>query len=207
MNIRRRKQIVALALHFLINEDYEHMLEMYAPNGEEVDANVSVEPEYTELELSGKVIFGPTVKELEAMQEKGRNGNVRTRQILLLGLHLIHDCVDDLQEMYAYCGEVERFAETHISLDDINFRRPMQEEIQEVINDVDLCVKSLPAMKGFTVGWDIYDLENGEDLMEDQGSRYVHIDTVFFDHTCDRQYVRNSLVGHDGYNPTIALVC
>ena len=29
------------------------------------------------------------------------------------------------------------------------------------------------------------------------------IDTVFYDKTCDTEYVRESLINHDGYNPNI----
>jgi hypothetical protein len=31
------------------------------------------------------------------------------------------------------------------------------------------------------------------------------IDTVFFDRTCDADYVRRALVGHDGYDPAITV--
>lgn len=30
-----------------------------------------------------------------------------------------------------------------------------------------------------------------------------HIDTVFFDPDCDEEYVRRSLLDHDGYDPRI----
>lgn len=29
------------------------------------------------------------------------------------------------------------------------------------------------------------------------------IDTVFYDRDCDAEYVRTSLINHDGYNPAI----
>lgn len=29
------------------------------------------------------------------------------------------------------------------------------------------------------------------------------LDTVFFDDTCDKEYVRQSLIDHDGYSPNI----
>lgn len=31
------------------------------------------------------------------------------------------------------------------------------------------------------------------------------IDTVFYTPDCDREYVKSSLVNHDGYNPNITL--
>lgn len=31
------------------------------------------------------------------------------------------------------------------------------------------------------------------------------IDTVFFDKTCDKDYVRHSLIHHDGYNINITV--
>lgn len=30
-----------------------------------------------------------------------------------------------------------------------------------------------------------------------------NIDTVFFDKDCDKDYVRNALINHDGYDPAI----
>jgi hypothetical protein len=33
-----------------------------------------------------------------------------------------------------------------------------------------------------------------------------HVDTVFFDDDCDKEYVLQSLIEHDGYNPQIRIV-
>lgn len=38
---------------------------------------------------------------------------------------------------------------------------------------------------------------------------YLHnalIDTVFYDSNCDKDYVKLSLINHDGYNPNIVLI-
>lgn len=32
-----------------------------------------------------------------------------------------------------------------------------------------------------------------------------HIDTVFFTKDCDKDYVLNSLIDHDGYHPSIQI--
>lgn len=32
-----------------------------------------------------------------------------------------------------------------------------------------------------------------------------HIDTVFFMRNCDAEYVRKSLIEHDGYSPSISV--
>jgi hypothetical protein len=31
------------------------------------------------------------------------------------------------------------------------------------------------------------------------------IDTVFYDKNCDKEYVRNGLINHDGYDPRIVV--
>ena len=33
-----------------------------------------------------------------------------------------------------------------------------------------------------------------------------HIDTVFYDIYCDADYVKRTLVDHDGYNPSIRVI-
>lgn len=42
------------------------------------------------------------------------------------------------------------------------------------------------------VAWDVY--LNG-----------MWIDTVFYDSDCDREYVKKSLIDHDGYHPNIVI--
>ena len=37
------------------------------------------------------------------------------------------------------------------------------------------------------------------------GARLIKTDTVFYDEDCDAEYVKFSLVNHDGYNPNITV--
>ena len=38
------------------------------------------------------------------------------------------------------------------------------------------------------------------------GKRCIHINSVFYDDDCDKEYVRRSLIGHDGYPADIIVV-
>lgn len=38
------------------------------------------------------------------------------------------------------------------------------------------------------------------------GRRYRLADTVYFTSDCDAEYVRNSLIDHDGYDPDIRVI-
>lgn len=200
MNSTRRKRIVRLALDYLqfhANEA-EDQLKEFVENEESLDFSPS--PDRIEIQVQSKTILAPTDSELEAIVGEGKQGNWRTRELATLALVWMRDNLADLSHDYYYQGEVERFVDTHITFDGENFREPTTEEIDELIEDIDLVVKMLPHVPTSSIGWNVYD------LIEDTG-RYEWIDTVFYDASCDRQYVRNGLVNHDGYNSSIALVC
>lgn len=56
------------------------------------------------------------------------------------------------------------------------------------------------------IAWDVYGpSKNGRYRLGDTGMRYDKIDTVFFNPDCDGDYVRDSLINHDGYHPDIVI--
>jgi hypothetical protein len=59
-------------------------------------------------------------------------------------------------------------------------------------------------MKGESImqAWDVYRKFN----LTNNKTRRVKIDTVFYDDNLDRDYVRDSLINHDGYPYDIVLV-
>lgn len=49
--------------------------------------------------------------------------------------------------------------------------------------------------------WDVY-----REIQLNGRTKRVKIDTVFYDNNCDRDYVRDGLINHDGYPEDIILV-
>lgn len=65
--------------------------------------------------------------------------------------------------------------------------------------DADELAKRFPPLPMPNIAWDVY----GPD--EEDGHVGL-LDTVFFGGTCDRQYVLDALIDHDGYHPGIEIV-
>lgn len=191
MNPVRRKRIIELALDFL---------GVYASEAEQFYASEAddIESDRVELEIDSKLIFAPSDKEYSLMQKRGRGGNFRTKQIITIALRYLQDNIEMVADEYPYYGNVEHFAETHVTFGDLNFLCPTSEDIDEILEEIDEAVRSFPAMPMQSIGWRVYDYD-------EEIRRHVCIDTVFFDATCDRLYVRDSLINHDGYNPSILI--
>jgi ribosomal protein L18E len=201
MNSVRRKRIVRLALDYL-QFNANEAEQRFAHDVEDEPLDFTPSPTRIELEVqSGKIILAPTDDELQAIVGEGKGGNWRTREILVMALTFMQENLEDIQHDYYYQGEVERFVDTHVTFEDENFLCPTAEEITEILdNGLDAAVNLLPHVPTASVGWDVYDID-------EESGHYEWIDTVFYDANCDRQYVRNGLIGHDGYNPSIAIVC
>lgn len=190
MNPVRRKRIIELALDFL---------GMYATKAEEFYASeADMESDRVEIELDSRLMFAPSDKEYSLMQNRGRGGNFRTKQIIKFALRYLQDNIEMIADEYPYYGNVERFAETHVTFGDLNFLRPTSEDVDEILAELDEAVRSFPAMPMQSIGWRVYDYD-------DEVRDHTWIDTVFFDSTCDRLYVRDALINHDGYNPSILI--
>lgn len=50
------------------------------------------------------------------------------------------------------------------------------------------------------IAWEVYKPWAGH-----PSKRLYHVDTVFFTDDCDAEYVRKSLIEHDGFPPTICV--
>lgn len=48
------------------------------------------------------------------------------------------------------------------------------------------------------ISWDVF-------IPAPRGSGLIHIDTVFFNKDCDADYVKRSLIDHDGYRSDIVI--
>ncbi len=188
MNSTRRKLIVAICLD-LINQYHEELEEFYV---EENDDN-----EFVELNINGKLMFPPSVNELHQFESNSANGNWRTKQIVEIALTFAEDRLEYLQDEYPYEGTQERFVDTHISFNEINFLLPTQQEIQELLSNLSF-TNRMPAIVTGQIGWTIYG--------PDEEDCHVMLDKVFYDPSCDSKYVKNGLVEHDGYPSNIAIV-
>lgn len=202
MNTLRRNRLVKLALDYLYNrsEIAEEQFLQDAPD-------LPVEPTRIALEVpygsGSRIIFSPTVDELKELTESGRNGNWRTKELVYLAIQFLQANLEDISYEYPYEGEVERFLDTHVSNDGENFLAPTTEELEEIVDDLDKIVKSLPAITTPQIAWDVYGPVEDED---DGKVRLELIDTVFYNANCDQDYVTRSLIDHDGYDPSIVCV-
>jgi hypothetical protein len=191
MNHVRRKRIIQLALD---------LLGMYADEAEQsyaLEPENDIESDRVEIEIGSKLMFAPSDQEYSLMQKKGRGGNLRTKQIITFALNFLQFNIESVCEEYPYYGNVERYAETHVTFDDVSFAKPTFDDVEEILEELDVAVRSFPAMPMKSIGWRVYDYD-------EEADRHVEIDTVFFDYSCDRRYVRNSLI-HDGYNQSILI--
>lgn len=198
MNAVRRNRICRLAVdhfqryvddavEFFKHEDFE------VPG--EFPGNID-----NEVAIGSKIIIAPTDDELR-MFEPGKNGNWRTKELLTFALMYLQERLEYLSNEYYYEGENEALVDTHLTLDGITFKDPTSDEISELIDhEIDAAAKFFAPVVVRQRGWDVYDLVEDED---DGSTRYELIDTVFYDGSCDRDYVQRSLIGHDGYNSSI----
>jgi hypothetical protein len=111
-----------------------------------------------------------------------------------------------LERDYPYYGNVEPHADTHVTLDEQNFRKPTYEEIEEILTttgEIERAASFYGPVSLRHQAWDVY----GPKTDEETGDVYQDewLDTVFYDAGCDSDYVRRSLIGHDGFPDTITL--
>ena len=194
MNSKRRKLIIAMILDY-INMYYEDVEQYYENQNPQADDH---ESDLKELDFNNRLIFAPQSEEFEILQTKGKNGNWRTKQIVQLALDYAQNDMENVQNEYPYQGEQERFLDTHVSFDEINFKMPTQQEFKELEENINLIVKSMPPINLGNIAWDVFG--------PDEDGTEILIDTVFYDANCDSQYVKKGLVDHDGYDPSIIVV-
>lgn len=197
MHSTRRKAIVALALD-LLQQWWHEAVELFEANPS------SDERIRQEVEVGSRIMFAPTDAEMVTITAAGKGGNWRTKELVTLAFHFLQERLDDLDRDYYYQGEQERFNDTHLTFGDTHFARPTQQDVEDLLSQIDQIVKALPPVVPPQIAWDIYDL-----VAEDEPDRVPEpewIDRVFFTASCDRQYVENSLKGHDGYNESIVCV-
>ena len=194
MQIKRMKQIIALALDYALTGDVEPTYSCHAVTVEGVDYNNGIQHE---LAIDGHSLMSPTDAELVALQDPKKTkfrGGSRTLQVLRYALAMMPN-MEGIPEEYRYYGEIERYVDTHVTLDGENFRFPSTEELDSLSADLVRISKWYPMLSGH-ISWDVHcDLENGD----------AFSDTVF--QSCDTvgSEVRRSLIDHDGYNPAIVL--
>ncbi len=206
MNATRRKRLVAFVLDVLCRM-CEDDSEAYLPeelhcSAEEMqsgNATYNVDNDRRELEVEGEWMLDPNGNELDAIAKPGKKGNRRTIQMFRFGCVLLRDSLERYCEEYFYAGEVERFNDTHVTVNDVSFLRPTEEELTELYDDAAKIAENLPPIPSPAIGWDVW-------RVNDDGV-CSKIDTVFYDATCDRKYVYDSLVNHDGYDSDIRLRC
>jgi hypothetical protein len=203
MHSTRRKRIVNLALEnlALFGED-----DLLAELFETEQPDILREPTRREIEVSRRIMFAPTNDEMEAIQKPGKQGNWRTKELVTLALNFLQHRLDsgDLENDFYYEGERESLVDTHLTQDGVSFRQPSSEEIETLLDEeIDNIAKLLPPVNPPQVGWDVYDYVESETELP---ARRELIDTVFYGADCNREYVTRSLIGHDGYNPSIVCV-
>lgn len=193
MHTYRRNLIVNLAVDYLNNNSdylgsYEHPVEYQ---------------QESDVEIGNKVMMAPCCRDFSQWFKAAKGGTWRTKELMLMALTLLHDNHEHIQDEYCYYGNSEVYAQTHITFEEVNFRLPTLEEIDELIADLDNIYKLYPAINFRQQAWDVYDYVNDGDSCF-QREREV-IDTVFYCASCDRDYVKRSLIGHDGYNESIEI--
>jgi len=201
MKIRERR-IVRMALLYL-QSWWGEAAEYFADESQEYPQDFPfVESDIKQVSVGSEIFFVPNEKEMDIIldTEAKSEGNWRTAQLLTLALHFALERLDDLGEDFAYNGDSERIADadTHFTVEDISFAKPTQEELSALIDSVREIVKYYPAVADSPhQAWDVYDYVEGH---------WEQIDTVFYIPSCDRTYVRNGLINHDGYNPNIVVM-
>ncbi len=64
------------------------------------------------------------------------------------------------------------------------------------------CLASLQPLEHNMNAWKVYKPWGGDTV----SGRLYYVDTVFYTSDCDAEYVRNSLINHDGFPATIVVV-
>lgn len=194
MQIKRMKQLIALALDYALTGDVEPTYSCHAETVEGVDYDGG---DQHELVIDGHSLMSPTDAELVELQDPKKTkfrGGSRTMQVLRYALAMMSN-MEGIPEEYTYYGEIERYADTHVTLDGENFRFPSQEELNELSADLVRIAKWYPKLSGH-IAWDVRcTLKNGDEFN----------DTVFQSSDTVGSEVRRSLIDHDGYSNSIVL--
>lgn len=209
MPTKRQKQLVAIALSHM-SYTYDYMID-YMRHEIEYE-HVCPSDALDELMLlDGKIVFAPSDQEIKCLLEplkRGRvSGNRRTREMLQLALAWASIDIKSMLVGNAYEGTIEAHVDTHVSLDGINFRSPTVEELQDAIDDVGTFYQYYAPLYPGSIAWDVYAPHEDDEPDGGFGSTdFEHINTVFYDGDCDRDYVRRSLINHDGFHSQIEIV-
>lgn len=198
MHTYRRNLIVNLAVDYLNNNSDDLLLNW------EVPIEYQNEPD---VEIDGKVMMPPCNRDFSQWFKAKKGGTWRTKELILMALNLLRENIDRILDDYPYYGNSEVYAQTHITFEEVNFKTPTLEEIDELLANLNNIYKLYPAINLPQQAWDVYDYVAEDEL--GAISLFQHgrqrIDTVFFNANCDRDYVKRSLIGHDGYNETIEI--
>lgn len=201
MNNRRCKQIIKFALNYL-NDNCDRLEQTFSPDYTEQDTYITEqEPDIC---IGNFEMKQPSAFDFNQLADGKAPGNWRTKQVLLMALSLIAE-QDDLQSDYPYYGNVDRYGDTHVTVEDENFTTPTKTEIEALIDNLNEIYPKYPAIKIRQQTWKIYDYVE-DDEPPALGRDKELIETVFYCGSMSRSDVKRSLIGHDGFNESIELI-